>query len=72
MREKKFDKIAYNREYNKKKYVRMTIQFSAENADFLRKMADSFGLSQPKLIIAALKYISENNIDLSESDAEEL
>ena len=56
--DKPFDRVAYQNEYNKKNYDRITIMVPKGRHDELRKLAKSSGVSVNKYVLAAIEFYS--------------
>lgn len=54
-KQKKFSKIEYINEFNKKNYVGVSIRVRPEDREFIKGVADKKGMSVAQLIVEAVK-----------------
>lgn len=64
--------IRANSKYNKKTYNNIAIRVKPIEFDFIDNLAKSQNLSKASLIVRALHYIADNNIDLSADNNNEV
>ena len=63
---KKFDKIAYNQEYNKKNYKQLKVEVKHDIYIMIDDYCKDKGISKATLITRACKYIIDNNINIDD------
>lgn len=62
-REVKFDRVAYQNEFNKKNYDRITIMAPKGSKDTLKQLSSSDGISVNKYILNAIEFYSNHRKD---------
>lgn len=62
----KFDKIAYNKEYNSKKYKQLKAEIKPEDYDLIDNFCKNNNISKASFIVKSCKYIIDNNIQFKE------
>lgn len=63
--------VQYKRDYNTKHYRQLKADIKPDEFEFIDNLAKSQNLSKASLIVRALHYIADNNIDLSADNNEE-
>ena len=62
----KFDKVAYNKEYNSKKYKQLKVEIKPENYSLIDNFCKNNNISKASFIVKSCKYIIDNNIQFKE------
>lgn len=65
-----FNQEVYKNAYNKKNYSNVGLRIRHEKAQKIADFCEKNGYSKNDFFIRAALYIIDNNIDLSESDAD--
>ena len=60
----KFDKVAYNKEYNSKKYKQLKVEIKSENYSLIDNYCKNNNISKAQFIVKSCKYVIKNDIDL--------
>lgn len=58
-------KIRANNRYRKEHYKTWSIAISQPDREFLDNLAKSLNMSKSQMVLKAMHYIADNNIDLS-------
>lgn len=61
-------KIAANNRYREKHYRKLSVDVKFAEFDFIDNLAKSRNMSKASLIVKAMHYIHDNNIDLNTDD----
>ena len=61
----KFDKVAYNKEYNAKNYKQLKANLKFEDYEIIDNFCKDRNISKTQFIVNSCKYIIDNNIDIS-------
>ena len=60
----KFDKVAYNKEYNSKKYKQLKVEIKPEDYSLIDNYCKNNNISKAQFIVKSCKYVIKNDIDL--------